>query len=249
MNENKPWHEDDSFWETFGPVMFTSERWAVVPSEVDQVITLLGVQAGATILDLGCGPGRHSLELARRGYRVTGVDRTAWYLDQARKQAQAEGLVIEFVQEDMRRFCRLEGFDVAINMFTAFGYFEDPADDRRVAEDLHRCLKPGGTLLMEMAGKEVLARIYQPTNWHEIDGALILEERKVCRDWSWMENRWIMLKDQKRYEANVGHRIYSATELLALLNDAGFASVDMFGDLGGSAYDQKAKRLVAVARK
>ena len=87
MHESRPWHEDDTFWETWGPVMFTDQRLADAVEQVENVISLLGIKPGAHVLDLGCGVGRHSLELARRGFQVTGVDRTQRYLEQASQQA------------------------------------------------------------------------------------------------------------------------------------------------------------------
>ena len=122
--QRKTWYEDESFWKTFAPTMFNQERLDVTAEEIDQIVTLLGLEKGAKILDLCCGIGRHSLELARRGYSIVGVDLTEEYLAKARKQAESEGLNIEFVRNDMRRFCQIESFDAVINMFTAFGYFE-----------------------------------------------------------------------------------------------------------------------------
>ena len=81
METIQPWHEDDSFWETWGPLIFTPQRIADAIEEVTKIIKLLNIQPGSSVLDLGCGIGRHSLELARRGYQVTGVDRTRGYLD------------------------------------------------------------------------------------------------------------------------------------------------------------------------
>src|SRR5206468_5375646 len=115
----------------------------------------------ASVLDLCCGPGRHSLEFARHGFQVTGVDRTARYLDAARAAATGEGLTVEFVQGDMPHFQRPAAFDVALNLFTSFGYFEDEAEDLCVLRHLHTSLKPGGQVLLEMAGKEPLARDFQ----------------------------------------------------------------------------------------
>ena len=83
------------------------------------IVSLLKIDPGASILDLCCGPGRHSLELSRRGFSLTGVDRTKSYLEKARKQAETEGLKVEFIQEDMRSFCKSNTFDVVINLFTS----------------------------------------------------------------------------------------------------------------------------------
>ena len=249
MSQTKPWHEDDAFWATFASSMFTPERWEAVAEEVDQLLALAKTEPGARVLDLCCGPGRHSLELARRGYLVTGVDRTVAYVEQARGKAEADGLSAEFVQEDMRRFCRPGEFDAALNLFTAFGYFEDQDEDRLVLANLHRSLKPGGTLVMDLMGKERLARIFRERDWHEVDGALMLTERRICQNWSWIENRWILITDEGRKEFTVSHRLYSASELDALLVECGFSSVSIYGDLSGAPYDHEAKRLVAVARK
>lgn len=249
MPESKPWHEDDFFWETWGPVMFTQQRLADAVEQVANIISLLGIKPGAHILDLGCGVGRHSLELARRGFQVTGVDRTKKYLEQASVQAEKEGLKVEFVQEDMRKFCRPEAFDTAINMFTSFSYFEDPEEDRQVVLNVYRSLKEGGLFLLETHGKETLARIFRESNWHDENGVLILEERRVTRNWGWMENRWIMIDGSKRTESKVTHRLYSATELIALLNGCGFRQADAYSDFEGNAYDHTARRLVVVGRK
>lgn len=243
------WHDDDAFWETYGPLMFDARRWENTPTHVTGALGLMNMPENAAVLDLCCGPGRLSLELARRGYRVTGVDRTKTYLDEAQRRADAEGLPIEFVQDDMREFCRPEAFDGAVNLFTSFGYFEDQAEDRRVVENLYRSLKPGGVLVMEMLGREVLARIYRGSHWEEVDGVLYLEEPKITHNWTWIENRRIVIKDGVRRDFSLGHRVYSGAELDAVLRGGGFADVQIYGDLAGAPYDYTATRLVAVAWK
>jgi hypothetical protein len=100
-----------------------------------------------------------------------------------------------------------------------------------------------------MTGKEVLARIFQERDWEEHGELLLLEERKILRDWSWVENRWILIDGERRTEYNVSHWIYSASEIQSMLEGCGFSNVSFYGALDGSPYDLSAKRLIAVARK
>jgi SAM-dependent methyltransferase len=245
----KNWYEDEAFWETWAPFMFSKERWQGTPEEVENLINLLGIEPNAKVLDLCCGPGRHSLEFARRGFSVTGVDRTKKYLEDARKSAEKEGLKVDFVQKDMREFRKPRTFDLAINLLTSFGFFEDQGDDEKVAKNVLASLKDGGAFVIEMMGKEILARIFRERDWQEVEGAIMLEERKVSKDWNWMENRWILLKGGQTQEFRFSLRPYSAAELTRLLTECGFAQTEVYGNLAGAPYDHKAKRLVVVARK
>jgi SAM-dependent methyltransferase len=244
------WHEDDRFWETFAPSIFGARHWEVAGWEVDGLLALAGAAPGAAVLDLPCGVGRHTLELTRRGFRVTAVDRTAAYLERLRQALAAEGLSAEIVQADMRQFCRPGSFDLALNLFTSFGYFENQADDRAVAAGFHSSLRPGGVLVMELMGKEVLARIFQERRWsQEPDGSLMLQESRVQPGWGWIDNRWILIRETERVEFQVSHRLYSAVELSGLLTEVGFGPVTVYGDLTGAPYDHTAQRLVLVARR
>jgi len=177
------------------------------------------------------------------------VDRTKSYLDKARKLAKKENLKAKFIQKDMRKFCQPHTFDVAINLFTSFGFFDDPKDDEKVLKNVFRSLKKRGVFLLDTMGKEVVARIFRERDWMEIDGNIILEERKVCKDWTWVESRWVLLKDGKREEYTVSLRLYSAAELRDLLEYIGFKQIEVYGDLAGAPYDHTAKRLVLVAHK
>jgi SAM-dependent methyltransferase len=246
----QPWYEDAAFWATWAPDMFSEKAHLRAAAEVEGVLSLAQPTDSAAILDLCCGPGRITLPLARLGYRMTGVDRTEAFLATLSELAQAEGLEIETVREDMRRFRREGVFDLALNLFTSFGYFEDQEDDRLVVRNLFESLRPGGMLLMEMMGKEILARIFDSRRWHRIDDDTIkLEETDVTRNWTWVRSRWILLRGCGRTEHLLEHRIYSAAELIALLEDAGFVECEAFGSLAGTAYDHEAKRLVVRARK
>jgi SAM-dependent methyltransferase len=217
--------------------------------EIDKVVRLLQITPGIRVLDLGCGIGRDSLELARRGFKVTGIDRTESYLQQAREQAEKEKLDIEFVRSDMRAFRLAGAFDAVINLFTTFGYFEDINDDRKVIGNVIESLKPGGVFILDTHGKETLAKIFQKRMWHEQDGVIVLQEHNVSQNWSWMQNRWIMLRNNERIENIISHRLYAGSEMAALLSGSGFSRVDIYGDFDGHPYDETARRLVAVGHK
>jgi SAM-dependent methyltransferase len=244
------WYEDEDLWHTWGPLLFSKQRMVNAVVEVNLMLTLLtNIQPKAHILDLCCGVGRHSLELARRGFKVTGVDRTAEYLKQAREQAAKEGLEVELILEDIRDFCRPDAYDAVINLFTSFGYFEDQAEDRKVIDHIYRSLKTDGGLLMDMSSKEVLAREFRERDWREEDGVFWLEERHILNNWSRIQNRWIMFRDNRKYENIFDLRLYSAAELTALLQAGGFTGIKAYGGLDGSPYDSRAKRLVVVGHK
>ena len=249
MDKTIPWHEDDSFWETWGPLMFTQEKIAAAKDEMKMVIALTELKPGASVLDLCCGVGRCSLELARRGFKVTGVDRTAGYLAKARIQAKQENLDVEFIQDDMRKFIRPESFDCVISMYTSWSYFENPDEDKQVILNAYSSLKPGGKLVIQTHGKETLARIFQERSWEEKNGVTILTEREVRNNWSWMYNRWIMYKGNERIEGEITHRLYAGSEMVDLLTECGFNRVELFGDLDGSPYNQRAKQLITVGYK
>lgn len=220
--------------------------------EVGQVCSLLGLTGSERILDMPCGIGRHTLELARRGHMVTAVDRTAGYLSELERSAAAAGVDarIETVQGDMREFRRDGAFDAAINLYTSFGYFEDAADDRRVIDGYFASLRPGGRIILEMVGREVLAKRFRASDWHEEpDGTIVLEQRALRGDWGWIDNRWLVIRGTERYEIKFGHRLYGATDLRALLEAAGFGEIRTLGSLGGIPYDQEAQRLVVIGRK
>jgi len=244
-----PWHERDDFWEAIGPLIFTSKIIEAAPQDVEHVIAMMKLEPDAHICDLCCGVGRHSLELARRDFHVTSVDRTAHYLDRAKAKAKAEGLDIEFVHQDARNFRRPDSFDAVINLYTSFGYFKEPRENIAVLENIYASLKPGGKLLIELMGKEVLARIFQERDWRQEDDIILLEERKVGKNWEYIESRWILFKNGRKYEQTFYPKLYSAMELIEMLNRCGFREMETYGGLDASPYDQNANRLTVLGYK
>lgn len=249
MTNQDPWHRQDAFWELFEPVLFNERRQKRAQIDVDKLEKLLQLAEPARILDLCCGNGRHSLELARRGFEVIGVDRTNAYIENASVEAEKLKLNAAFVVDDMRKYCAPGNFDVVINMFGSFGYFENPGDDKNVVENMYASLRAGGQFLIETMGKEILARDFKKRDWSVEGDLLILSERNVSQSWDRIETRWIVIQGEKRVEHQVSVRSYTAEELSSLLYDGGFSDVLVYGSLDGTAYDQMAQRLVVVGLK
>ena len=243
------WFEDEVFWDGLYPFMFSDRKFESADDQVSDILDLAGLEKGS-VLDLACGPGRHAAALAKRGFRVTGVDLSPSLLRRARDRARAEGVDVEWVQADMRCFVRPDSFDLAINIFTAFGYFDDRQDDLQVLRNIHQSLRKGGAFVIEVMGKECLARHFQSTISEELpDGRLLVQRHEIVEDWTRVKNQWTVIEDGTATTFRFQHTVYSGQELKDRLLGVGFGDVRLFGGLDSSEYGLDSLRLVAVARK
>jgi SAM-dependent methyltransferase len=243
------WFESESFWREMYPYMFDENRFAQADEQVRKVLKLAGIRRGA-VLDLCCGPGRHAVALAKRGFQVTAVDRTQFLLNKARRHAKSSRARVEFVRSDMRDFVRPNGYKLALNMWTSFGYFDNKNDDRRALGNIFKSLKPGGVCVIDVFGKERLAKIMHPATATRCpNGALLIQMHEIFDDWTRVRNEWILIKGNRVKRFKFHHTMYSGQELSDRLQQAGFSEVKLYGDFDGQPYGPEAPRLVAVARK
>lgn len=247
----RPLEDTEAAWVTeyFGDdylrlYQFPSER---TDPEVEFVATALAgrVAPGGLVLDLACGQGRHALPLSERGFRVVGLDYQLHLL----QRAQASGTGVHFVRGDMRRLPFAEKFDAVMNLFTAFGYFSDE-ENAGILREVARVLRPGGWFVMDVANRDAMIRSAQPRSWKRLpDGSLVVSE------WTWdvaagRYTHWQLLLDEHG-RRNFTHsvRVYTCTELTALLRDAGFTVVERHGGFRGEALTLDAPRLMVIAQK
>ena len=244
--------------------MFDDAHWAEVPAVADAVTSLSQfnlygetpskewqepLASAPKVLDLCCGLGRVSSEFARMGFEVTGVDITESFLKAAKEDAEYENLNIEYIKADARDFVRPDYFDTVVNLYISFGYFADQKDDLKVLCNAYESLKKGGTFIIETLGKEITVRDFVEAEWFEKAGGFMLTEYEPLDSWTFLKNRWIIFKDGKKTEKTFIQRLYSAAELRAILNSAGFQKIDIYGDWDKSAYNQHAAKLIAVCKK
>ena len=210
---------------------------------------LAGVPDGGELLDVPCGFGRHSVPLARSGYRVTGVDRSPALLEEARRRAGGERWP-KLVQADYRELPFAdESFDGAINLFTSLGYLGDEADTHVLAE-ISRVLRPGGRLVIEILHRDRLVRQFSESDWRLVgEGRLLLEQRTFDLAAGIVQTTQTLIDGNGgRDSRSFSVRVYSATELLAMVERAGFTEARCYGDLEGGPLTPDS-RLVIVARR
>jgi len=245
----KEWFDNEVFWQELHPYMFSQKRILETPEEIKKVLYLTRPE-GNCALDLCCGPGRCSLALAAAGFKVTGVDKTKYLLDKARVKARNAKAKIEWVQSDMRDFVRSDTFDITISMYTSFGYFDNKQEDVVVLGNILASLKPGGACLIDVVGKERIAKMLQPTIGEDLpDGAKLIQRHEIFDDWTRIRNEWILIKKGKAKSFTFHMTIYSGQELRDRMEQVGFTEVQLFGNLDGDRYGPDAQRLIAIGRK
>ncbi|MFE6869535.1 class I SAM-dependent methyltransferase [Kitasatospora sp. NPDC057692] len=240
--------QDDDFWTEFHDFLFSEQRHAQA-EELLGSSPLLDFPAGSRVLDLCCGPGVFSVPLARRGHAVTGVDLSPPMLERARKLADGAGAKVTFVRADARAYEAPGEFDVVLNMFTSFGYFEDPADNARVLRTMYDSLTPGGTLVLDLAGKELLARRVTPPKVVRRGEDLVVQTDTVLDDWARLRSDWVMVRGDRVTRATLVWFVYSAVELRRMAEEAGFERIEVFGGFDARPYDENAERLVLRAAR
>ena len=245
----KEWFDNDAFWRELYPFMFPEQRFTQTREQIEKVLTLTQ-PSGKTALDLCCGPGRYCIALAHNGFTVTGVDKTKYLLDRARSKARAEKAKIEWVRLDMRDFIRAAAFDLVLSMYTSFGYFNDKNEDLRVLDNIITNLRPGGVCLMDLMGKECVARILQPTTSDVLpDGTTLVRRHEIFDNWTRIRNEWILIRKGKARTFRFYHTVYSGQELKDRMAQIGFTDVKLFGNLNGDEYGANAQRLIVVGHK
>jgi ubiquinone/menaquinone biosynthesis C-methylase UbiE len=209
---------------------------------------LAGLKPAAEVLDCPCGYGRHSIPLARAGYHVVGADRSPVLLEEARRRA-GEGEWPRWVEADHRELPFADAsFDCVMNLFSSLGYRGEEGD-RKTLSELRRVLRPGGALVVETMHRDRLARIFQPDQWDELpDGGFLLEKRRFDQITGEIEDEFIVIgPDGSRESLTYRIRTYAVTELVRLVEEAGFTGIECYGSPEGEELTITT-RLVVLAR-
>jgi ubiquinone/menaquinone biosynthesis C-methylase UbiE len=225
-----------------------AERDADADVQAQAAARLAACPAGGDLLDVPCGYGRHAIALARAGYRVVGVDRSRTLLAEARRRA-GDGPP-ELVEADYRELPFAdESFDAALNLSTSLGFLGDEEDAKALAE-IHRVLRPGGRLVIEIMHRDRLVSAFRESGWSLLgEGRLLLEQRTFDPGSGVAQTTQTLIdRAGHRDSRTFSVRVYTATELVAMLVGAGFEEAKCYGNLDGGPLGTDT-RLVIVARR
>ncbi len=201
----------------------------------------------AKVLDLCCGPGRYSVELAKAGFEVTGLDINPYFLDVAKGFSDKENVSVEYLLGDMREIPFKGYFDAAINVSTSFGFFED-GENQIVLDGVANCLKPGGHFFLEMSNRDWVVDNFQPKEWQRVDDQTI---RFESRTFDLLNGRINVVQGLVGAKTETwGHswRAYTLKELADMIGKAGFVVEEVFGGWDKREFGLGSPRLLLVAK-
>jgi SAM-dependent methyltransferase len=218
--------------------------------EVARIIDVLGLPSGARLLDVPCGQGRHAHLLAEAGFDVDGLDYSPDLLAKAR--ARGTGPTLRYTRGDMRRLPArwTRRFDGVLNLFTSFGFFAEPADDRKVIAEFARVLKPGGLMVWYGGSRDgVMARFLERDWWQTKDGTLIAQERSFDSLSGVLTVNTVWAGKKRSGSRDHRIRLYTATRLAELCADAGLIVEAAYDGLRDRPLTRRSSEMMLVARK
>jgi D-alanine-D-alanine ligase len=208
----------------------------ITSHEIDLFLEILNLSPDDKILDLCCGQGRHSLELARRNFKnIEGLDRSHYLIQKAKATARKEDLNIRFREGDARKIpSPTDSFDLVMILGNSFGYFDTIQDDLRVLKEVFRVLKPWGKILIEVTDGDYLRNNFQTRSWEWMDKKhFVCRERSLSLDKQRLISREVITHTEKGVIADqfYAERLYSKENLTRILETAGFSNIAFQGQI------------------
>jgi SAM-dependent methyltransferase len=226
--------------------------------ECDYLQRVLEIHPGDKLLDVPCGHGRHAIELARRGYRVTGVDLSRELLDRARESSAPTSIDVDWRSGDMRDLSQLQfepaGFDAAYCFGNSFGYL-DHAGAGDFLSSLAHVMEPGGLMAIDtgVAAESILPTLLAAgayrKRWHRLGDLVVLSEARYAAEASRLDIDYTFIQNGSLETRLAASYVFTIAELRRMLEHAGFAVTAMHGGFGCEPYEIGSPRLVLIARR
>ena len=245
----KPWFVDLFDEDYLRTLPFLTPQ--ATQSEAEFVIDTMSLAPGAQVLDVGCGYGRHAMELAARGFHMVGLDLSTPLLVRGGEEAHRRGLTINFIRGDMRELDFENQFDAAYSLFSTFGYFDDETN-KKTLQNIARALKPNGKLLIEILNRDYVIADLPTRVWWEGDGCVVLEEVELNYFSSRIQvNRSVVFDDGRQLEQEISVRAYSLHEVGKLMHAAGFRVLEVSGgyQMRGRFFGNQSRHIIVLAER
>lgn len=216
----------------------------------DLIETIIPKNSYPTLLDLGCGRGRHSIALAKRGYQVTGIDLSEAAIQKAKHLSEVEGLTnTRFLVSDMRD--RMDqSFDSILNLFTTFGYFLNDFENQKVLMNVSSMLNNEGVFIQDFLNPSVIKKSLVPEEEGNYENLNYRIERMIENDMVYKNIRFTGPTLDKPVEFNERVKLYSLDWFQENLRQAGLALQSIYGEYDGSSYiKENSSRMIMISRK
>lgn len=215
---------------------------------INFILSKIELIPNSSIIDMACGAGRHSILLAKKGYNVTGIDISEILLSEAVRNVNGENLNIEFIKSDIRQFNANKKYELALNLFTSFGYFEKDEENFLVFEKAFEFLNDSGFFVFDFFNKNYLLRNLVPLTKEFSGGKEIIQKRFVRKGRIEKIIEIIDSTGKKTFTESV--KLYSVEQLKYKLLEIGFEIVSVFGDFNGSNFEvDSSPRFLAICKK
>lgn len=217
--------------------------FALTAPEVEFLMRTLDAGAGARLLDVPCGNGRHAVELAKRGYMMTGLDLSEEFIAEARATASD----IRWVQGDMRSLPWTSEFDGAYCFGNNFGYLSR-VEAREFLAAVSRALKPGARFVLDtgMAAESILPSLLK-TRWFRLGDILMLSENRYDAAESRLDIDYTFVRGGEVETRPTSSYVFTSGELCSMHREAGLRPMELFGSTNGDAYQLGSPRLLLVS--
>jgi len=220
---------------------------------IDLILRHVSISKASAVLDLACGNGRHSMLLAKRGFNVTGIDLSKYLISEARKRlCRTKVTNLKFKVRDMRHFSFPKKFDLIVNLFTSFGYFQNDDENWSVIECCARSLKTPGYLVVDYFNTTFLRRNIEPYSISRSRGRVFIQTRRIVNSYV-RKDIFLVTRDNKKYDFRRYYeriKLYSLQDFSEMFRQNGLEVIRVFGNYDGSSFVlKKSPRLIIIGKK
>jgi len=226
--------------------LLTAERTNL---EIDFIESELALPPGARLLDVGCGFGRHSIELARRGYAVVGIDPAVTMITAARESAAKMTLSVDFRQERGEQFVTEDPFDAAICLFTSLGQITPQGENSGLVQRAYASIKPKGQFVVEVPQRDAAVDQLKSSDRFGDGEQYTAVSRRYDPQKQTVTEIFRLVSPEENQTFTLRYRLYSQAALFAMFEQAGFVIQAAYGDYDGTPLTDKHPLMLVIGQR